>query len=256
MQWYAGPVRDSTGRSNGRVTKISQQRTLVFLDDNTFAVRADRFFAGNCPYIEPRERLQLTVSLDGHSYGSDSDAVTAEYQVFARSNVSLPNTCIESAEHVLKCTHKNAHHTRRIGNNRGPRVTMSCGERAADIDNVDMPEFASETFPRGLETAVDATSAGFQAGEGMALVYSRDPGGRSEGAWTVHAVAVLLNSTYVWDPFLVVSEVMAPDDGRRIGMTADWDLSVYKNAQDFKDSDPRAVPSDTYTLWKLSAADR
>ena len=95
----------------------------------------------------------------------------------------------------------------------------------------------------------------FLPGDGMALVYSRNPAARGN-KWTVHAVAVLLKSTYVFDRFMVVSEVFAPDDGTPIQMTNGWGLGFYLDVQDFRDAYFQVMKPSHYTLWKLSAAQR
>ena len=244
-------------RADGGVVAIqsSSQRTLLKFPDGTYAVRENYFRAGPCPYLMFGGVQTLTVSIDGHSYPGYQDSTTANYIPFRKSARELPNTCIESVEHVLKCLHANAHQVAPIAENTGAVVSMSIGAHAADIDVDDMNDTAFAAFPHGLDNAVDATGEGFVPGDGMALVYSRNPANRGD-KWTVHAVAVLLKSTYVWDRFVVVSEVFAPDDGTPVQMTNDWGLGFYLDAQDFRDAYFQVMKPSHYTLWKLSAAPR
>lgn len=253
MKLLKGSATDSDG---ARVpVMVSQQRTLLRFADGTFAVRENYYRSVACPYLVFGAAKRFTVSIEGHSHEGFDDSVTANFRPFHKSDLLLPNTCIGSAEHALKCIHANAHSVAPIGDGTGARVSMSIGDRRADIDEEDMNEFGFATFPHGLDNAVDATLEGFEPGDGMALVYSRDPARRGR-KWTVHAVAVLLKSTYVWDPFVVVSEVFAPDDGSDERMTDDWALACYSGAQDFKDSYFQVMSPKHYTFWKLRATPR
>ncbi|RZF30404.1 hypothetical protein EVC45_07950 [Paraburkholderia sp. UYCP14C] len=168
----------------------------------------------------------------------------------------LPDTCIECAEHTLKCVHANAHSGARIDDGIGARVLMSIGGTSADIDVDDMNQIAFDAFPpHRINNAVDATREGFEPGDGMALVYSLNPNRRGT-QWTVHAVAVLLKSTSVWDRFIVVTEMFAADDGSDVEMKNDWSLSCYLDAQDFEDNFSQIMKPTKYPLWKLSAVPR
>jgi len=234
---------------------VSQSRTLLQFSDGSFAVRRGVYLVANCPYLVAGATVTVTVSIDGHSVIGYDDSTTADYDVFTKSTRMLPNTCIESAEHVLKCMHANAHSTALIDNGTMARVSMSAGGSVADIDADDMNETAFGAFPHGLDGIVDATLTGFAPGDGMALVYSLRPDRRGK-AWTCHAVAILLKSLSPFGPFVVVSEVFAPDDGSDVQMTQQWGLGFYQHAQDFRDAYAKCMPPSKYTLWKLSAAHR
>ncbi|SDR61783.1 hypothetical protein [Paraburkholderia tuberum] len=235
--------------------EVSQQRTLLKFADGTFAVRENKYKTIANPYLEFGPQKTFTVSIHGHSYGDVSDSTTANYLLFRNSSLMLPNTCIECAEHTLKCIHANAHSAARIEDNTGARVLMSIGNTSADIDVDDMNNEAFDAFPHGITNAADATLEGFAPGDGMALVYSLNPAQRGN-QWTVHAVAVLLKSVYVWDRFIVVTEMFAPDHGSDVEMKNDWSLSCYLDAQDFKDTYSYLMKPAKYTLWKLSAMPR
>jgi len=253
MKMWKGTATGADGRSVD--VQVSNQRTLLKFADGSFAVKDSCYRVGACPYLVFGTAVRMTVAVSNLSAVDSVDSVTADYVPFRKGTQSLPNTCIESAEHVLKGLHVNAHSTACITNGTGARVSMSIGTRTADIDEEDMIDTAFGAFPDSLENVVDASREGFEPGDGMALVYSRKPSGRGKN-WTVHAVAVLLKSTSVWDPFIVVSEVFAPDDGSTVQMTTDWDLACFLGAQDFKDSYFSCMPTSKYTLWKLSAATR
>lgn len=72
----------------------------------------------------------------------------------------------------------------------------------------------------------------------------------------MHAVAVLLKSTWPFDRFVVVGEVFAPDAGRGVRMARGWALSYFADPQDFKIRHAAVMPATRYTLWKLSAQAR
>lgn len=78
----------------------------------------------------------------------------------------------------------------------------------------------------------------------------------SERAYEISRSPCVPKSTYVFDRFMVVSEVFAPDDGSPVQMTNDWAPSVYLDAQDFRDAYFQVMKPTHYTLWKLSAARR
>jgi hypothetical protein len=254
MRFYKGTATDTLGAKHN--VDVSQARTLVKFDDGRFAVRAGYYRRAVCPYLEAGHSMRLTVSVNGHSFGKYDDTITGDFDIFRKAALMLPNTCIESAEHVLKCTRSNAHVMNPIANGVGARVKMSIPGCSYDIDEFEMDEKAFEAFPQGPDLGVDATLGGFEPGEGMALVYSRDPELREEGKWKVHAVAVLLKSSYQFDPFVVVSEVFAPDDGRELQMTLGWKLAFYQGAQDFRDHYQCGMSPTEYSLWKLSSEQR
>lgn len=253
MRLLAGTATDADGRRFD--IAASSQRTLLKFGDGTFAVRDGFYRAANGPYVVFGPDKRLTVSITGHAYPGFDDSTMYDYKTFRKSDLMLPNTCIECAEHVLKCVHANAHSVGILGNGVGARVSMSIGDRSHDVDEDDMNESAFANFPHGLVGARDATLEGIEPGDGMALVYSRNPARRGK-KWTVHAAAVLMKSVWVWDRFVVVSEVFAPDDDKDAEMTMDWGLSCYLDAQDFKDAYFQVMPPSHYTLWKLSAARR
>jgi len=246
-----------TGKFDGQtVLRISQCKGLVVLDRNRFAVLKDHYSGGASPYLALESSGDHVVTLDGHVHAGSAAPAAATYDIYRRTGVSLPNTCIESAEHVIKCLHANAHQTGLIANGTGARVSMSVGTQAADIDVADMNETAAATFRGRISDATpDACSEAIAPGDGMALVFTSQRA-RPDNLWTVHAVAVLLKSTWPFDRFMVVSEVFAPDDGRGVRMIRGWSLGFYVDPQDFKESYAGVMPSAQYTLWKLSAAAR
>jgi hypothetical protein len=257
MPFFSCQVIDADG--NKVAAKVSQMSTLLKFDDQTFAVREGHYRAKAGPYLHFGACKRYTVPTIGsiNKDGNFEESLTADFRLFRKNgNLKLPNTCIESAEHVLKCVHANRHSVDCIANDSGARVSMSIGTHGGDIDRDDMGEVAFAAFPHGVNAVADAAREGFEPGDGMALVYSGDPKRRKKGEWTVHAVAILLKSTHLWDPFVVVSEVFAPDDGEDVQMTDDWVLSCYRYPQDFKDRYFECMKPDKYTLWKLSAAVR
>lgn len=244
----------ATGNDGKRVdVLVSSQRTLLKYADGSFAVRDGGFRGTGGPYLAFGARVRLAVRIDGHAYDGHDDAIAADYLPFRKSAVSLPNTCIESAEHVLKCLHANAHSVDLIPGDTGAHIWASLGDRSADIDVDDLNEVAYGAFKGKLRSVVDAANEGFDPGEGMALVDSRNPT-HKQGGWTVHAVAVLLKSSSIWDRFIVVSEAFA--DGSGLKMTTGWKVAAYESAQDFKDAYFNCMPPSKYTLWKLSATPR
>ncbi len=254
MKFYSGTATIGT---NAHVVDISQARSLVKFIDGSFAVRRGAYRSSG-PYLDlVHANVSITVSIDGHSAAGHNDATTADYDIFRKAARMLPNTCIESAEHVLKCVHANAHQTAPIDNGQGAQVSMTIPGLTWDIDQHDMDEQAFAAFPHGMAPAdarIDAIRDAFEPGEGLALVYSKDPTRRRAGDWKIHAVAVLLKSTSPFDPFLLVSEVFAPDDGSDIQMTADWNVACYSNPMDFREHYKQCMPAAKYSLWKLSAA--
>jgi len=246
-----------TGQFDGAaVTRVSQCKGLVVLDDNRFAVLHGQYAGGASPYLTLESSGNHVVTIDGHAHAALGAAAPAVYDIYRRSAVSLPNTCIESAEHVIKCLHANAHQAGKIANGTGARVSMSVGGTSADIDVADMNETAAGLFRGRIGAAtVDACREAIDPGDGMALVFTSQRE-RPDDKWTVHAVAVLLKSTWAFDRFMVVSEVFAPDDGRGVRMIRGWSLAYFADPQDFKDSYAGVMPATQYTLWKLSAAAR
>jgi len=179
------------------------------------------------------------------------------YDIFVRSNlVSLPNTCIESAEHVIKTS---AVGRPEFGLIEGPHevgVSMSLPQYVSpflDIDVEDMGDVSLKMFGPGRATRPDATSESFGPGEGIALVHRLGEEKRKDNEWTVHAIAVLLASQgEAKDKFLLVSEVFAPDDGKPLRMNKGWKVAAYNDAADFKKHYSGVMPSSRYALWKLS----
>ena len=189
------------------------------------------------------------------------------YDIFVKAQVELPDTCIEAAEHALKCMKQNRPETARIGdgNTAFPAVYMQFGAgkglKKFDIDKEHMDEKSAEVFRRS-PNATDATSEIIDVGEGLALVFSEsklEEGKwkvtRQQDEWTVHAVAVVLKGNL--NGFMIVVEKFAND--RKIGppvMVKAWKLAAYRDADEFAEAYKHKMPRPKYKLWKLTAQER
>lgn len=254
---YAGTARDSTGVVHH--VKISQQHTLIQFK-TYIAVRCGRYVHAG-PYLEQiGTKVSLTVNINGHSLVADQtdSSVTADYDIFKKANLQLPNTCIESAEHAIRGIFSNAHQVEAYDNNdKHPvaKIRASIPGRYFDINRRDALAAVRNIFRHGFDVDAqkDAIHEIFNPGEGMALIWSHGEKARENGDWKLHAVAVLLRSTYVFDPFMAVSEVFAPDIDEAIEMKNDWKLAFYQNAQEFRDNYRGCMPPQNYSLWKIKA---
>lgn len=238
-----------TGKFDGKSATMSINGTLVILDGR-FAVESGSYNLKPCPYLRK-------ISSGRHTVELRTKTNTAVYDIFEKTTKELPNTCIESAEHLIKSMHANHHATAPYENGNGAEVVMSIHTApVANIDKVSMITWAKKAFPTGPRRGtVDASRDKFESGEGMALVYS-SPEERKDAEWTVHAVGVLMNSTKATDRFLVVSEVFAPDleDDPDVDMSSDWHVRFFRDAADFKAHYSSVMPASKYTLWKIATA--
>ncbi|HTV85460.1 MAG TPA: hypothetical protein VME63_08640 [Dyella sp.] len=249
---------------------------LIKFADGTFAIQKKKCEIKAGPYIlKDGEPEEYTITR------ARRPPVIAMFQKCVKAPVQLPDTCIESAEHVIKCIFANTHEVQCIPNGMGAVVSMSIGQDSSfDIDGemdvevnedgeckklkkpvgMDLPTVAYLKFRlKKLTASKDANRENFAPGEGMILVYTKNPKDRPDGWWSVHAVAVLIKSKDREDPFMVVSEVFADrnkKDSDPVEMVNGWNLNYFRNAMDFKESYQRVMPRNSYTLWKLSASKR
>lgn len=183
------------------------------------------------------------------------------YDIYRRnSEATLPSSCIESSEHVIKTTTLGRSSSGLTGNSYPIRVFMGIPGDATtnkDINRKSMNRLTEETFGKGAKrTRADATRSSFEPGEGMALVFRLGEKERGDKYWTVHAVAVLLASSGKADKFLVVSEAFAPvppPDQKEppLEMVKTWKVACYADAADFKFFYKSQMPDQKYALWKL-----
>ena len=245
------------GKAEEKECLISQAKRLIFLGDNAqdivqFAVMSGKYLAAtSCPYLNLKSKnIELTVDIKGH----DTPQRNA-YDIFEKTPVSLPNTCIEAAEHALKCMFKGSHSRRRIKDGEGAEISMQMGDSVKfDIDEEDMNEKSFEFF-RGKGSAADAKTELFRPGEGMALVFSKSDKSRREGEWKVHALAIVLMSQDPFDRFMIVEEEFSADEeNKKVMMGKSWKLAAYRDATDFVVTYHQIMPAAKYKLWKLTAS--
>jgi hypothetical protein len=177
------------------------------------------------------------------------------YDIFEKTTVSLPNTCVEAAEHALKCMFKGSHSGGRIKDGDGAEISMQLGDSVKyDIDQEDMNEKSFKFFG-GKGSAADAKTELFRPGEGMALVFSKSESSRKEGEWKVHALAIVLVSQDPFDQFMIVEEEFSADEeNKKVKMGKSWKLAAYRDATDFVFTYHEIMPATKYKLWKLRAS--
>ena len=112
-------MKTYSGKFGDKVVQVSQAKNLVIFDEATFAIRRGTYSMRPCPYLVLMASETALVTIDGHAFGGNHDGITALYDIYRKKSVALPNTCIESAEHVLKCMRANRHETAPIGNGSG-----------------------------------------------------------------------------------------------------------------------------------------
>lgn len=202
------------GTADGIKCMVSQAKRLILFEGDgqdivKFAVMGGKYLAASsCPYIALKSKNSaLTVDIEGHNTPQKNS-----YDIFEKTAVSLPNTCIEAAEHALKSMFRGVHSRGRIKDGEGAEICMQLGNTVKfDIDEEDMNEKSFEFF-KGKGSAADATTELFRPGEGMALVYSKSEKSRKEGEWKVHAVAIVLMSEDPFDRFMIVEEEFSADE--------------------------------------------
>jgi hypothetical protein len=227
------------GKAGKKERLVSQAKRLILFGDDfqdivQFAVMSGKYLAAtSCPYLNLKSKnIELTVDIKGH----DTPQRNA-YDIFEKTTVSLPNTCVEAAEHALKCMFKGSHSGGRIKDGDGAEISMQLGDSVKyDIDQEDMNEKSFKFFG-GKGSAADAKTELFRPGEGMALVFSKSESSRKEGEWKVHALAIVLVSQDPFDQFMIVEEEFSADEeNKKVKMGKSWKLAT------------------KYKLWKLTAS--
>jgi hypothetical protein len=134
---------------------------------------------------------------------------------------ALPKSCIESAEHVVRCKSLGRYATwspKRSTMKDPPRpfVTAQFGNKGVNISTQDLEDKTLLPYFNYLRYT-EITAA-----DGVIVAYSQQTD-RPEGTWSCHAVGVVAKE--VDGQGLIVIDIYANDDAKKTVMINDWTMS-------------------------------
>ncbi|MGA7341702.1 MAG: hypothetical protein WBE72_11325 [Terracidiphilus sp.] len=142
---------------------------------------------------------------------------------------SLPKSCIESAEHVVRCKSLGLYETwspKRSTMKDPPRpyVTALFGDKRVNISTQDLEDKTLLPYGNYFRYA-DITVA-----DGIILAYSQNED-RPQGIWSCHAVAVVAKE--VNGQALIIIDIYANDSAKKTALINDWTMSYVTSMSAF-----------------------
>jgi hypothetical protein len=142
---------------------------------------------------------------------------------------SLPKSCIESAEHVIRCKAAGVYEAwsperSTMDDPPRPYVTALFGETRVNISTQDLEDKTLLPYFNYFRYA-DITAA-----DGIILAYSQKAK-RPEGVWSCHAVAVVAKE--VNGQALIVIDIYASDSAKKTVLINDWKMSYITSMNAF-----------------------
>jgi len=142
---------------------------------------------------------------------------------------SLPKSCIESAEHVVRCKELGRYEAwsperSTMDDPPRPYVTALFGETRVNISTQDLEDKSLLPYFNYFRYA-DITVA-----DGIILAYSQKAK-RPKGVWSCHAVAVVAKE--VNGQALIVIDIYASDSAEKVVLINDWTMSYVTSMSAF-----------------------
>lgn len=151
----------------------------------------------------------------------------------------LPVSCIESAQHIIRCHSRGSFSPWPIDNPIFTVKVKNDGRIAYDIDESELHSITGRYGYSGKPSV----------GEGLVLINKKYP--KPLGEWTCHAVGIVASNGTTGE--FVVIDIYADDSAARIVSNSSWTMSYFKTTGDFYEQYKRSVGGASHCLLALLA---